>query len=441
MALLENIKIAFLSIAANKMRSLLTMLGIIIGISAVITITTIGSSIEATLKNTINDLGGANYFTMSIETKPDISDEDLESGIPEMTDDDKISDSMIEELQDKYPGCYKTVRNEFLGVADTLNYNNYEMHVMVVGCSDGYLAANKIKFLAGRDISASDMKNESNVCTVSDVFVKHYFKKGENPLRKTIHVSVKGGEDLDLTIIGVYEDSVMMSGFKDPSEKEIDRTTYVTIPINTVYKLEGKEEQFHEYFSIEWNTDMDKELAKKQLEDYIEDHYRNNKYYHATISDESELLDTFSMVINVVTIAITFISAISLLVGGVGVMNIMLVSVTERTREIGIRKAIGAPNTAIRQQFVIESMILCAIGGIIGIIIGITNGVLIGQAAIIIMHNLAPDYESLISLSIQPSIPAMVLSVIFSMMTGIFFGYYPANKAAKMNTIDALRYE
>ena len=146
-------------------------------------------------------------------------------------------------------------------------------------------------------------------------------------------------------------------------------------------------------------------------------------------------------VINVITLAVSGIAAISLIVGGVGVMNIMLVSITERTREIGVRMALGAKRRTIRQQFVIEAIMLCLIGGTIGILLGIGIGALLGQVAGFVIQNMYSEYANYIIMEVHPSGMAIVLSLFFSMLTGVFFGYYPANKAAKMEVIDALRYE
>ena len=131
----------------------------------------------------------------------------------------------------------------------------------------------------------------------------------------------------------------------------------------------------------------------------------------------------------------------SLLVAGVGVMNIMLVSITERTREIGVRMALGAKRSTIRMQFVIEAIMLCLIGGIIGILIGIGIGALLGKVAGFVIQNMYSQYANYIIMTVHPSVTAIMLSLFFSMLTGVFFGYYPANKAAKLNPIEALRYE
>ena len=146
-------------------------------------------------------------------------------------------------------------------------------------------------------------------------------------------------------------------------------------------------------------------------------------------------------VLNVITVAVSGIAAISLIVGGVGVMNIMLVSITERTREIGVRMALGAKRRTIKMQFVIEAIVLCLIGGVIGILIGVGIGALLGQVAGFIIQNMYAEYASYIIMEVHPSGTAIILSLFFSMLTGVFFGYYPANKASKMEVIDALRYE
>ena len=154
--------------------------------------------------------------------------------------------------------------------------------------------------------------------------------------------------------------------------------------------------------------------------------YRNNREFEVTAMSMSSIVGMMEDIMGTITTAIAFIAGIALVVGGIGVMNIMLVSITERTREIGTRKALGAPNSSIRLQFIIESIVICIIGGIFGIILGC----IVGMAA-----------AAYVGVSVVPSLQSICISLGFSMAIGIFFGYYPANKAAKLNPIDALRYE
>ena len=189
---------------------------------------------------------------------------------------------------------------------------------------------------------------------------------------------------------------------------------------------------------------MSNEEAESNIKSFFDEKYEQNKYWSIYIENETQILSMIDKVIGIVTIAISVIAAISLIVGGVGVMNIMLVSITERTKEIGIRKALGAQNKSIRLQFVVEAIIICLIGGIIGILTGILNGVLIGNIATYFINSMsAEDTEmmEMVVISISPSLKAILVSVFFSMLTGVFFGYYPANKAAKMNPIYALMYD
>ena len=172
----------------------------------------------------------------------------------------------------------------------------------------------------------------------------------------------------------------------------------------------------------------------------FDEQYESNRRIKVQIRSNEQMVEQVNQVLNIVTVAISVIAAISLLVGGIGVMNIMLVSITERTREIGVRKAIGAKNQTIRMQFIIESVILCLTGGLIGVMLGIGGGMLIGYAAKnLLMTNFM--YADMIEVSVEPSLKAILVSLGFSMLIGVFFGSYPASKAAKLNPIDALRYE
>jgi putative ABC transport system permease protein len=446
MGFLESIRLSFSSLASNKMRSLLTMLGIIIGISAVITITTIGNSIQQTLSNTFNQFG-MNMFYVMITNKYTETDEEnddeasYEDEYVELTDDDMISDDMINELFETYPGEFKLAMEEYYSEAETINNQNQYINVNISGITDGYLEQGKIKLLMGRNISQRDNKEKKHTAVVSDIFVKQYFSDGTNPLGQTVSFTMASGESQDFTVVGVYEYSESKMGAFTPGIKDEDKITPQFIPFNTALKLKGDSDHKYTYAVIMWDTSIDMATAETHITEFFDEQYEHNKHWQVYIENEQSMVDMINKVLGIITIAISVIAAISLIVGGVGVMNIMLVSIVERTKEIGIRKALGAQNSSIRLQFVTESIIICLIGGIIGIITGILNGVIIGKAASVLVEQIYTDYKDLITVSVSPSLSAIIIAVVFSMLTGIFFGYYPANKAAKMNPIDALRYE
>lgn len=438
MGFFESIKLAFSSLASNKMRSLLTMLGIIIGISSVITITTIGNSIQQTLSKTFDQFG-MNYFYVMLTTRP--TEDDDEDRVFSIDDDDRITEEMLDELMEKYPNQYKIAMSEQYANGESVNFKNEYINTRLCAATDGYFEQGKIKITEGRNLSQRDSKEKKHTAVVSDIFVKQYFKENENPIGKTVTFTINSGETQNFTIVGVYEYSESKMGKFEAGTKEKDKVTPVFVPMGTVYKLIGNTEPVYDYVVIMWNTEMGMDSAEKNLTEFFNQKYEHNKDWTVYIENEQSIVNMINNVLNVITIAISVIAAISLIVGGVGVMNIMLVSIIERTKEIGIRKALGAQNSSIRLQFVIEAIIICLIGGIIGIIFGILNGVIIGNIVSYLVNNIYTDYMDIIMISISPSVPAILISVIFSMLTGVFFGYYPANKAAKMNPIDALRYD
>ncbi len=213
------------------------------------------------------------------------------------------------------------------------------------------------------------------------------------------------------------------------------------IPYQTCAKLSGSDQTGYDYFNLLLTPLADVEQATLHIQEYFDEIYANNENFYVYSYNMQSDMGMINTVLNVITVAVSGIAAISLIVGGVGVMNIMLVSITERTREIGVRMALGAKRKIIKLQFVIEAIVLCLIGGIIGILIGVGVGALLGAVAGFIIQNVYAEYSSYIILSVHPSAQAIMLSLFFSMLTGVFFGYYPANKASKLEVIDALRYE
>lgn len=449
MGFLENLKLSLSGIVSNKMRSFLTMLGIIIGISAVITITTIGNSVSATLSNTMNKLGGVNYLYIYLDAKYPENQEDWDDWeYPEVTSDDTIKDSTIEQLAEYLGDDFKyVVINNYVGDGKATNPNGEDYaNVSISGVNDGYCEdiSATIKLLKGRWITDRDCKENKNVTMVSDKFVKNYFgDENVNPIGQNIEVDLNGSI-CNFVIVGVYEYSNALFGKPDASIPEKDRST--TLWTSSTYQAPSSssdETQVEGYQNLQIcaNNGVDMATFQSNVDQFFEDYYADNPNWHTSTYNASSDMTAITTALNVVTLAITIIAGISLIVGGVGVMNIMLVSITERTKEIGIRKALGAKKGSIRGQFIMEAIMICLIGGIIGILSGIINSIIIAQVAKYVLTNYYPDEMGMISLTVSPNVLAIVVSVIFSMLTGVFFGYYPANKAAKMNPIDALRYE
>ena len=439
----ENIKEAITSIFSNKMRSLLTMLGIIIGISSVIIITTIGGSIQSTLTATLNSMGGNTVSTYVEARYPETEDEWATWVMPEMEDEDYVSQEMLDGLVEAYPDEIKGFAAQtYLGTgqikdpADAENYAN----VSIQGVTPEMIEYMKLEMHAGRNMTSQDNATQKKVCLIADTMAERYFH-GENPIGEKISVTTSEGGIFDLVIVGVYKYNQALFGKIDTSIPERDRVTEMMIPIQTCFKLQGADRTGYEYFNVLLKPLADVEKATADITAYFEEVYASNEDYHVSAYNMQSNMGMISTVLNVITMAVSGIAAISLVVGGVGVMNIMLVSITERTKEIGVRMALGAKRGIIRQQFVIEAIMLCLIGGVIGILIGVGIGALLGQVAGFVIQNMYSEYSSYIIMEVHPSGVAIMLSLFFSMLTGVFFGYYPANKAAMMEVIDALRYE
>ncbi len=439
--LFENIKEAITSIFSNKMRSVLTMLGIIIGISAVITITTIGSSIKSTLNSTFNSLGGSSV-TVYLEARYPDDDELLDDWeYPDMEKDDYITQEMLDGLMEAHP-------DEFTGVISQASYqsgkvngeNGKYANITSMGVTPGFLDYAKLKILRGRDVTQADSSGQKKVCLVSDRMVENYFGNTD-PLGQTISMDFDDGTTGDFVIVGVYEYNQTYFGKEDTTVAKKDRYTTVFLPIGTVFNMTGAEDNGYSNIDVTVNPSSDIEQATADATAFLSQFYETNENWTISAYNMQSNLGMINTVINVITVAISAIAAISLIVGGVGVMNIMLVSITERTREIGVRMALGAKARIIRMQFIIEAIVLCLIGGIIGIAIGVFNGVILGKVAEALIQSAYSDYASYIVMSVHPSVRAILLSVFFSMLIGVFFGYYPAKKASKMEVIDALRYE
>lgn len=431
MLIWENIKLALGGLRMNKMRSLLTMLGIIIGIGSVIAIMTVSSSLTTSITDTFAEMG-ANNITVGLKQKSEtqeIRSNGMKFGVSnrqaDMGEEDRITDEMIENIKKEYSSEVDAVSLQESAGDGIVKSESDTANVSVSGVNKDFYDANDISLLAGRYLSESDVEEKKSVIMISDKVVENIFAGDQQEaLGKKITVDINNVYYY-FYVVGVYQYETNASSFTSDSEEEV--TTAAYIPITTAKETMHTDEGY-DRFTIVTNPQVESVTDfASQVEDYMNRQYyaRNDKYQIGT-STMSSMTSSMNDMIQTVSIAIAFIAGISLLVGGIGVMNIMLVSITERTREIGTRKALGAKNSSIRLQFIIEAIVLCLIGGILGIIVGFSLGAIA---------------SSLLGYSASAPVAAIVASVAFSMVIGIFFGYYPANKAAKLNPIDALRYE
>ena len=427
--LFENISMAYNAIKSNKMRSLLTMLGIIIGIGSVIAIKTVGASLSKSVTDMMQGVGASNITVgvtqRSTETTTNESGFEFKgpSVKKQVTEEDFITDDMLNEFTEEFKDDVAYISlSKSLGNG-TISMNGKEVNVSVNGGNEGYFEQLDLEMLAGSELGDKAMDGAKGVCLISDYVAEKFFGKDEyeKALGQVLEVIV-GQKFYDFTVVGVYKysnEGNLFGGDDDP-------VTGFFVPVNTIVAkthVEG-----YAQFTVVKNGESTKtsEQLMRDIGTFFDHYYHANKNFEVTTSSMESLMKTLSELTDKVSTAISIVAGISLVVGGIGVMNIMLVSISERTREIGTRKALGATNSSIRIQFIVEAMMLCLIGGGIGIILGVSGGSFAAEK---------------LGYSATADVSSIVMSVLFSLAIGVFFGYYPANKAAQMNPIDALRYE
>ena len=435
MQLFENIAMALASVRSNKMRSLLTMLGIIIGIAAVIAIETIGNSMTGSVTDSMSGMGVSN-ITVSVTQKREENTEGTAEGVvlrrfmdATPADSDLITTTMVDEFCAAFPNEVDHVElTQQVGDGTIAKYGdpNTTIKTSVSGANSFALLAQQKDnpILAGR--SLDDEKDAGrNVAVVSEKFVQQAIGGSNRDAvgkRFTLDIS---GNLYNIYINGVYKytEDTYASMFGGTSDDAIQTNVY--IPLDVAKSITGAGAGYQSITVVAANGVNVDEFVNT-TGSYFATYYTYNDSWTVSASSISSLIKAMTEMMGTLSLGISTIAGISLLVGGIGVMNIMMVSVTERTREIGTRKALGAPGSAIRMQFITESVILCLIGGVIGVGLGIATGAVLSKV---------------VGMAARPSPSAIIVAVGFSMAIGVFFGYYPANKAAKLDPIEALRYE
>ena len=400
----ESFLMAWASLIANKMRSILTMLGIIIGVAAVIALVSIGNGVKQDIQNSISSLGS--NLLMVMPGAPRTPGVRPSAGSMKSL---KVSDYEAISKLDGVKAASPMTNGSYVVI-----YQNKNWTTSVSGVSYNYLDVNNWSMKSGRFLSEKNVQNRERVAVVGKTVVKNLFGD-EDPVGAEIRV-----KNIPFRIIGVLNS-------KGSGAMGNDQDDMVIIPYTTAMeRVEGVD-----YLRMIYVVGKD-ENGIDRLQSDIENLLRVRHGIKDTNLDDfniqnmNSIMETMEETTGTLTLFLGAVAAISLVVGGIGIMNIMLVSVTERTREIGVRKALGATYSVIVTQFLIEAVVISLMGGIIGIIFGIGSSKLIGMAS---------------GMSTVISIPTIVMSFAFSMAIGLIFGIYPARKAAKLNPIDALHYE
>lgn len=390
MNLQQSLRLALKSLGASKMRSFLTMLGIIIGVAAVIIIVSLMSSLTNYVISTFEDMG-ANLITVNISGRGG---------------NRSVSPEEMQELALDHSDAIAYI-SPTLSVGATAKVGTTNVSLQATGVNEYYDEIKQQTLQAGRSLTFVDINERTKNCVIGTYLVKELFD-GENPLGQTLTVN-----GYTFCVVGVLEETASSTATSSDNVLLIPYTTAKQMTqgnINT--------------YSVSAATKDTIDEANALLESFLLEKFASDDYF--TLIDQAAIISELNKLIGMMTTMLVGIAAVSLLVGGIGVMNIMLVSVTERTREIGIRKSLGATPWDILGQFLVEACVTSGIGGILGIGVG-TGGASIAA--------------NLIGIPFTLSVSSILVAFSVSAAIGIGFGYFPARKASRLNPIDALRYD
>ena len=400
----ESFLMAWASLIANKLRSLLTMLGIIIGVAAVIALVSIGNGVKQDIEDSISSLG-SNLLVVLPGAPRTPGARPSQGSMKSLKISDYEAIAKLEGVKAASPmtnGSYVVI------------YQNKNWTTSVAGVNSNFQDVNNWTMTSGRFFSDKNVQNRERVAVVGQTVVKNLFAD-EDPVGKEIRV-----KNIPFRVIGVLKS-------KGNGTMGNDQDDTVLIPYTTsMERVEGIDYLRMVYVVAKDDEGIDRLQADIENLLRVRHNIKDTNLDDFNIQNMKSIMETVAQTTGTFTLFLGAVAAISLVVGGIGIMNIMLVSVTERTREIGVRKALGATYSVIVTQFLIEAVVISLMGGFIGIAFGIGASKVIGMVS---------------GMSTVVSVPTIIMSFAFSMAIGLIFGIYPARKAAKLNPIDALHYE
>ncbi|MGH7494814.1 MAG: ABC transporter permease [bacterium] len=406
MEIRESLDVALGAVVANKMRSALTMLGIIIGVGAVITMVALGEGAQRAVQERIQSLGSNLLFVGPGSSRSGPVSMAAGSRINMKRKDIDALLAQCEDIVDAVPEFSRSAQ---------VKYGNRNTNTRITGVTPNYGEVRNVAAVSGRYFTAQEEATRSRVCLIGSTVRDNLFERGEDPVGKTIRIS-----RMNFQVIGVLETKGQSGGWMNPDDQ-------VLIPLATAQmRLFGVDYISNAALKVADASLMDKAFYDVERVLRRQHRLRDTQDNDFNIRNQADILATFTSTSQTFTSLLAGIAGVSLIVGGIGIMNIMLVSVTERTREIGIRKAVGARRRDILFQFLMEALALSLIGGLIGVLLGVSASHLLARLA---------NWNTLISWE------SIGVSFLFSAMVGVIFGLYPARRAAGQDTIVALRYE